>query len=61
MIIPDNYRLLKDEEIIPEDCRCFGTLENKTTGWGLPPKHLIGQVFCDGAAFHPDLIAVKRT
>jgi hypothetical protein len=58
--LPNGFRLLKDEEIIPKDCFCFGNLENGNFGWGRPPIWLVGQPFCDGWCHHPSFIAVKH-
>jgi len=60
-IIPEGWRYLKDEEIITEDCMCFGGLSNGETGWGRPPRWLVGQHYCDGWAGHPSLIAVEKS
>jgi len=58
-LIPNGYRLLEDEEVIPERCLCFGKLESGVYGWGKPPSWLVGQSFCDGWCNHPAFIAVK--
>ncbi len=60
MFLPENYRLLKDEEEIPKDCLCFGSIGSGKIGWGKPPPNLIGQYFCDGSPRHPDFIAIKK-
>ena len=59
-LIPDNYRLLRDEEIITEYCLCFGHLTEGGFGWGNPPSWLVGQAYCEGYVRHPDFIAIKK-
>lgn len=60
MDIPEGYKLLKDKDIIPKECFCFGELESGAFGWGKPSEALIGQSFCDGWAKHPDFIVVLK-
>jgi len=56
-IIPNNWRMLQDEEIITDDCLCFGLLESRECGWGRPPAWLVGQAWCEGMSGHPKMIA----
>ena len=60
-LIPDDYRLLEDGELITKDCYCSGRLSTGFYGWGKPPKWLVGEFYLEGHPRHPDFIAVKKS
>ena len=62
-MIPGNYRLLADGEIIRDGDLCGpGRLSDGTEGWGKAPQWLVGEAYLEGSPFanHPPFVARIR-